>query len=301
MENIEPTPGQLVAAKTICLVLKIGRFWNVKKADLSHVEIDADKALLRMSKTLLDSPELEAVAKHDREVVSQIRTVAFNSLFKGGVYLVPLTMVETIEKLLTEAHQVRSALVDTACVKYDQRVNEIQSRLGTEFNPTDYPSVDRFRASFYIQHSYVTFETPSRLKHISAALFSAEANKAAARLESVAGECEQTMRAGLLQLVDHLADRLEPTDDGKQKRLSNTTITHLQDFLDTFQLRNVTDDAELDAIVKQARLVLDGVDHKLLKTDGVARQGVLDKLTGIKDLLDPLVIEPGMRAITLDD
>ena len=301
MTEQETTPGQLVAAKTICLVLKHGRFGNIKQADLSNVEVETDKTLLRMSKTLLDSPELEAIAKQDRQIVLKIRALAFNSLFKGGVYLVPLTMVQDIEQILSSSRTIREDLVDKACASYDQRVDEIQSRLGPEFNPLDYPSVDRFRAAFYCQHSYVTFETPARLKHISAALFAAEAHKAAERLESVAEECEQTMRAGLLQLVSHLADRLEPTDDGKKKRLTNTTITHLQDFLETFQMRNVTDDAQLGAIVEKARAMMAGVDQKLLKTDEAARQGVLNSLAGIKDMLNPLIIETGTRAITLED
>ena len=70
----------------------------------------------------------------------------------------------------------------------------------------------------------MTFDTPRRLKAISAEIFKQEAEKARAKLESVAGECQQAMRAGLLDLVEHLAERLTPGEDGKPKRLHETTV-----------------------------------------------------------------------------
>src|SRR6476646_614492 len=96
------TEARLVTAKTICLALRRGRFGNVKKASLASVEVDADKTLLRLSKQLLDSPELKAIQKLDSEVQGYLRGVAFSSLFKGGVYLIPLALVEQVEAKLQE-------------------------------------------------------------------------------------------------------------------------------------------------------------------------------------------------------
>jgi hypothetical protein len=243
------TPGELVSAKTICLALKIGRFGNTKKAALTGAILapgdpdqEPDKALLRLSKTLIVSPELVAIQKHDTALGHAIRSVAFSSMFKGGVYLVPIAMVSDIETMLQNAKVRREALVDAAVAAYPMRIAETSERLGVTANAGDYPSAERFRASFYLDYSYITFDTPSRLKAISQQLFQNEVAKQQARLESVAGECQNAMRAGLLSLVDHLAVRLQPDVDGKPKRLSNSTIDHLNDFLKTFELRNDTDE-----------------------------------------------------------
>lgn len=307
--------GELVAAKTICLALKVGSFGNTKQASLAGVQWDVnqgaadddpsshqpDKTLLRLSKTLLDSPELTAVKKADRELAVAIRTMAFSSLFKGGVYMLPLAMVPTAEELLKGAIARRAVLVEAACAAYQTRIDETAERLGVTFNAADYPSPERFRACFYLEYSYVTFETPSRLKAVSAALFQAETEKARVRLESVAEECQQTMRAGLLSLVDHLAERLTPSDDGKAKRLSNSTIGNLNDFLATFELRNVTDDAQLGDIVAKARQVMQGLDHKSLKSDDLIRQKVVAELSALTAALDPLIVEKGTRSISFED
>lgn len=302
------TPGQLVAAKTICLVLKMGSFGNTKQASLGGAVLsqedpskEPDKTLLRLTKTLLDSPELEAIRKHDRDLAAKIRAMSFSSLFKGGVYLLPIGMVTTAEEILKVAEEARQQLVEAAVEAYPTRMEETIKRLAITASPMDYPSQDRFRATFYIEYSYVTFETPSRLKAISAALFQAETEKARVKLESVAHECEQTMRAGLLQMVEHLRERLTPNDDGKPKRLHDSTIGHLSEFLANFELRNVTDDTQLGVLVEKARAVMQGVDHKLLKNDELVRQKVLTELTLVKDALNPLVVDKGTRSITLDD
>jgi hypothetical protein len=302
------TAGDLVNSKTICLALKIGRFGNHKQASLAGAVLskddssqEPDKTLLSLSKRLLDSPELYAIGKHDATVASRVRQLAFTSLFKGGIYLIPIGMVETVEKILAEALETRKTLVDRAVEMYPTRIEETCKRLGVQANAGDYPSVERFRASFYMEHQYVTFETPSKLKAISTALFQAEVEKNRARLESVALECQQTMRAALLGLVEHLKDRLMPTDDGKHKRLHQATIGNINDFLAQFELRNVTDDAELGALVIKARAVMAGADHSLLKSDELVRQKLVADLGDLKAALDPLILEKGTRVITFEE
>lgn len=293
--------GQQVEAKTICLSLNIGSFGNRKKASMAAVQVDADKSLLRLTKTLLDSPELQAIKKHDTALAASIRAIAFPSLFKGGIYRLPVGMVATVNDIINAAIERRKALVDAAVAVYPQRVAETVERLGDTANDKDYPSSERFRATFYLEYEYVTFETPLRLKAISPELFNQELQKAKIRLESVASVCEQTMRAGLLKLIEHLNDRLMPTDDGKKKRLDKSAIGHLNDFLATFELRNVTDDAQLGELVEKARGIMKGLDKKTLKQDDLVRQKVQEELTAIQAALDPLVLDKATRVISFDD
>jgi hypothetical protein len=301
--------GALLDAKTICLVLNIGRFGNKRKASLAPVKVDDDKQvdadrkkLLKLTKQLIESPELVAISQFDSALTAKIRRLAFKSYLKGGVHRIPIVQVPEAEAILDAAIPERLLLVDRAVAVYQTRVDETLARLGDGLgNPLDYPSAERFRAKFYLEYSYLSFETPGRLKAVSAEIFKKEVDKQRVKLASVAGECQQAMRAGLLQLIDHLADRLSPSADGKKKRLHETTIGHLNDFLSTFELRNVTDDTDLGAIVEQARNVMKGLDKKVLKSDELIRQKVVAQLTTVKAALDPLVIDKPIREITFGD
>lgn len=296
--DVQPADGQTITANTICLALRRGRFGNQKTASMAAVSVQSDKKLLKLTKTLLDSPELEAIQKLDSEVRRFLDTVAFPSMFKGGIYLIPVAMVEQVEAALKEFAIRRRALVDVAEGAYTTRTVETAARLDVVYQPTDYPSREAFKACFTFEWHYVTFDTPHRLKAISASLFESERQKAQQKLEIVADECRQAMRAGLADLVGHLVDKLSPGDDGKPKRFTKTTVTNLNDFLATFELRNVTDDAALGALVKQARSVITGVDAALLKSDELVRAKVMTEMTALQAALEPMV---STRQISFDD
>lgn len=299
--EITVTPSQLVTAKTICLALHRGKFGNRKQASMADIEVDADKSLLRMAKQLLDSKELQDIQRLDSEVASYLKRVAFPSQFKGGVYLIPVSMVTDIEGALQNFRTRREALIDVAVQMYPTRVEDTAARLGMVYNPRDYPSTDRFRACFTFDWQYVTFETPSRLKAISAQLFETERAKAEARLSAVADECRDAMRSGLATMIDRLVERLTPAEDGKKKVFTSTAVTNINEFLSTFELRNVTDDAELGALVEKARGIMTGIDVKTLRSDDLIRQGVAEKLTTLANALEPMTIDRGTRAISFAD
>lgn len=291
----------MVAAKTICLALTRGRFGNKRRASMSNVTVDADKSLLSLSKILLDSPELQDIQKLDSSVQSYLRTVAFKSMFKGGVYLIPVSMVQTIIEALEAFAVRREALVDVAVSMYPTRIAETKARLAIVGSFADYPSTEKFRSTFTFEWRLVTFDTPTRLKAISAELFKVEQEKAAVKMAAVADECRDAMRAGLATMIDRLVERLTPDADGKKKTFTQTAVTNINEFLDTFELRNVTDDAELASVVAKARAVMSGVDVKTLRTDDQIRAGVLSKFTDLASSLQPMTIERGSRAIEFDD
>ena len=300
------TPTQDIAAtvnaKTICLSIEFKRFGNSKQASMADVTVDADKALLRLSKTLLVSEELTAIARLDSGVSRWMRTKAgFSALFKGGVWIIPVAQVEEIIAELKAKLHERNILIDVAVNAYALRTAETSQRLGVVHNDNDYPTQDRFRASFHMEWSLLTFDTPAKLKAISPALFEAEKAKAALKLQSVAEECQQALRAGMLTLISNLTDRLTPDTDGRPKQFQKATVEALDEFLSTFSLRNVTDDSELDLLVQQARDVIHGVDAKTLRADTLVRQSVLDGFNRIADALTPLVTVRPDRLISFDD
>lgn len=302
IEPVTEPSAQKLTANTMCLVVRTGVFGNTKQASLADVTVAADKKLLRMSKMLLDSPELKAVSKFDAETGRMLRTVGFPSMLKSGVHLIAVAQVESTDTLMKARAARRAELVEAAIASYDSRTVETSTRLGVVYNPADYPSKERFASAFYSEWQWVAWDTPSRLKAISVALFNEERQKASAHLASVAQECQQAMRAGLLKLVEHLSERLtDDGEEGKTKRFKAATVTNLQEFLDTFALRDVTEDTELAAIVQKARAVMAGVDATAIKGDDLVRQKIQSSMAEIKGLLEPIVVDVKTRRIDFED
>jgi len=54
-------PGTDLARKAVFIELHLALLGNSRKVSLSQVEVDADKDLIRLAKTLLDLPELQAI------------------------------------------------------------------------------------------------------------------------------------------------------------------------------------------------------------------------------------------------
>lgn len=304
----EPAQGSLltpeaskVTQNTICIVVRKGRFGTKRKASTADVEVESDKSLLRLSKTILESPELKAVQKHDSQMTTYLKALCLKSMFKGGVYLIPLGLVEEVNAQLEYFAEERLKLVEAAVTTYDQRCAETSARLDVLHDPGDYPSRDRFRSKFYLEWQFVTWETPTKLRQIKPALFEIERQKAAAKLSAVADDCRTAMRVGMKELVDHLVDRLTPDADGKVKRLNKSVVKNFNEFFRTFELKNVTDDQELAEIVTKAKAAMTGVDVDMIRKDEAIRNAISQQFAILKEQLQPMTVERGTRDIELDD
>jgi hypothetical protein len=60
--------GADLARKTVFIKLHLGLLGNTRKVSSSQVKVDADKALILVTKRLLASPELQAIRTLDGEL-----------------------------------------------------------------------------------------------------------------------------------------------------------------------------------------------------------------------------------------
>src|SRR5437868_10297081 len=59
--------GLDLAQKAVCIKVRLQRLGNTRKVSTSQVEVDTDKALIRVSKHLIDSAELRQITNFDAE------------------------------------------------------------------------------------------------------------------------------------------------------------------------------------------------------------------------------------------
>jgi hypothetical protein len=283
--NIQSSDNEL-AKQTVFIKVHLGLLGNTRKVSPSQVEVDADKALIRVSKTLLDSPELQAIRTLDGDVRHFLYDMCLP--FDVGIHLLPLCLVETVEEKLREFKEKRGELVESFLSAYPRLCREAAGRLRTLYNPTDYPPVDDVRSRFTFTWQYVSYGVPEQLREISARFFEEEREKAVVAMSEACTEIQQVMRASLLELVNHLRERLSDQADGKPQRLRESTLQKLRDFLGTFDLRNVVDDQELREQVEKARALLDGVSTDSLRNMPLVRSFVRDGMANIAAQMDVL-------------
>lgn len=287
--------------RTVYLSVRLGKPGIRVRMDSEKVSTDADKRMLHLSKTLLESKEHQAVARLDGEIRATLRYDYSVFAPGGGMYLIPVANVEQIDKSMAAFAERRAALVDKAVDAYPARVEAAKEALGELWNPAEYMTQAAYRASFTMETRYVAFSTPTTLKQINAALFAREREKYAAHLEDAASEVTAILRAQMKGLVDHMLDRLATGDDGKAKTFRKGTVDKLAEFLSSFSFKNVTDDAELRDVVEEARKLLRGVGADDLRKVDRLREDVTKGMAELKGKLDKLVADKPRRHIQFED
>src|SRR2546425_7637984 len=292
-------PGLDLAKKTVCIKVRLSSMGNTRKVSTAQIETDADKDLLRVSKQLVDSAELKAITRFDGEIRRFLYNICLP--FEIGIHLLPIAALETVEYRLRQFAEDRRQLVNAFLSAYPSLCQDAAKRLRGLYNPADYPPVEDVAREFGLSWQYVSFGVPDQLKAISREVWQQEREKASQRMAEASAEIQIMLRESMAKLVQHIADRLKEGPDGKPLRFKETTVSNLVDFLANFEFRNVTDDNELQALVAQARQLLQGVNADDLRTTGELRTKVQQGISEIAAQLDTMLMRTGGRKFRFDD
>ena len=300
-EPVGGSPQRSIFDRAVSVQVFIGAIGNSKKISTSLVEVAADKDRINVSKKLLDSPEMKAITKLDNEIRMYLYRMALPSLFKSGVYLVPMTVVPEVEETLRSFKTRRKKLVDDFLAAYEQRKREAATQLRELYFPGDYPTAEKIKETYKLEWLFMNFGTPGKLREISAAFFEEQREKMAERVAEATEEVTLALRKGFQDLVAHLADKLTPKADGTKKTFHGTSVEKVRDFISTFDARNIADDDELKTLVEQARGLLDGVNPADLRKDETVRANVQSGFEAITKNLDALIQDAPSRMISFED
>lgn len=292
-------PGIDLAKKTVCIKVRLSTMGNTRKVSTSQIEADADKDLLRVSKHLIDSAELKAIGRFDGEIRRYLYNICLP--FEIGIHLLPIAALQQVEERLQQFAIDRDQLVNAFLAAYPSLCPEAAKRLRGLYNPADYPPAADVGREFGFSWQYVSFGVPDQLKGISQEVWEQEREKAAQRMAEASCEIQQVLRESMTKLVQHMTDRLKEGPDGKPLRFKETTVSNLVEFLANFEFRNVTDDTELQALVAEARQLLQGVSADDLRTTCDLRTKVQQGMAGIAAQLDTMVTRTGGRKFRFDE
>lgn len=291
----------ILFAQAVCLNLNLSGIGNRKNLPTSVVEVDADRALISVSKQLLDSDQLKAISRLDGEVRRYLYENALPSSFKAGIYIIPISLLADIDERLTALKTQREGLIQQFIDIYPMLVDVAATRLRSAFNERDYKGPEELAKCFEMNWMYISYDVPGKLRQISREVYKREQAKAQVQIKEAVEEIRALLRTSMAELVGHMVDRLTPGNDGKPKQFHKTMITNLNQFISVFDARNLTDDRELSDIVQHARGLINGVEPDLLRKSEDVRKTVLDGFVKLKDTLDTMVVNRPIRAISSED
>lgn len=281
--NVESESEKSLMAKSVGLEVRVSMIGTTRKVSTTQIDTGSvDETLLRLSKVILDSKELERIRSLRGELGRRLETRALPcSMFKSGVKLVAIASIPDVQAIVEDYERQFNEAVEAFIDAYPRLKEEAKERLGPMYDESDYPSIDKLRQTFGFWFRYFSFNTPDALKSISQELFSEEQKKAAEKWDEAADEIRDALREGFSGLVDHFVDVLTPDEDGKRKKLFESFTDKFGDFLDAFEGRNVTNDAELGTLVAKAKGVVQGVPLDRLRKDESVRDRIL---AGLEDV-----------------
>lgn len=298
-----------IRRNSICFVIRTSRMTvrrTVSKGD-ARVEStvagkDPDQEMVTVAKDLLDSPELRAIATFDHVTKLRVKARSVPSpLFHSSAYLVSVDGLADMYEFLEQRKAARAPLEAAFEKAYPALVDEAKKRLGSLYDPTQYPPPRELRSLFSFEWQVVEVGTPdAKLRSVSQALFEKERTKAEQVWSSAVGQINEALAEGMADVVAHLSERLGAGDE-PPKRFRESAIRRVTDFLDAFKQRNITENADLAKLVGNARRLLSGVDAKTIKEEGGTRKRVVAGFAEIKKSLDTMLESKPARAISLVD
>lgn len=304
----EPAKKLNIQKEAVCLSLKLGMLRTRRRISTAQITTDADPTMVHVSKDILESDELKSVNRHHGDVQRYLRSRCLPSPFRSGVYLVKLALISEVLEQLEAYKRENEILVQRFMAFYqiihDQRNDEksqFREKLGTLYNADDYPEPKRVAQAFKYETQLWELSTPGALRTIDRALYEREA----AKMQNVWEEARQTITQVLLgefsELTKNMADRLTPSADGTQKVFRDSLVGNLQEWLNIFDKRALTDDAELVAMVQKARAMVAGIQPNLIReSDGLRADLARDMKALSQQIVDSIENRPG-RVMDLDE
>ena len=256
----------------------------------------AEGQFLSAGKKLLDSkhPAFRAVNAVKHEVVTYWRGVSL-PFPEPGIRLIRQQDVSAVQVQLTTLKAELTEAVEQLEQQFDAMKATARERLGSLFNPTDYP--DSLRSLFDVTWEFPNVEPPSYLQQLSPDLYRQESQRVSARFDEAVQLAETAFIEEMSRLVSHLTERINGSDDGQPKVFRDTAIENIREFFQRFRELNVHSSDQLDQLVEQSQRILSGVEPQALRDTAQLRQRVAGELSAVQSVLDGLLVDRPRRNI----
>jgi hypothetical protein len=256
----------------------------------------AEDRYISAAKRLLDTshPAFKAVTAVKNRAVACWKSMSL-PYPEGGVRLIRQDRIEEFDSRMREFQDELDEAVRKLDSHYAGLKARARERLGTLYNPADYP--ESLDGLFSIQHDFPAVEPPDYLRQLNPALYEQECQRVQERFNEAVRLAEEGFIAELAKLVSHLTERLSGTEDGKPKVFRDSAVGNLSEFFERFRELNVRSNEQLDRLVADAQRIVRGVEPQQLRDNQGQRQHVATELSRVQSVLDGLLVDRPRRNI----
>jgi hypothetical protein len=323
LRNLDRQPRAGIMEEAVCVKVELRRPGTMKKvakqvnvADkqaslideektrsvpLINADVQTDLEMLKVSKKVIDAPEMEAIQKLDTQIRRFLMTRALPSIFQAGVYLIPDNLVPEVDMVLQNFSNTRKGLVQELITALPRIKSDSKERLCDLSEDNDVLVEEKMAAAFSMKFEYISYGVNEKLRKINADLFEREKVKSEERFREAEDQIKLALRIAMADLTAHMVDRLTGGQDGKRKVFKKTMLTTMNEFLENFNSRNIVKDKDLEGLVDKAKQLLAGVDPETLRENEGLRDGVLHGFEQVKTQLDTMLENAPVRMMRLAD
>ena len=119
----------------------------------------------------------------------------------------------------------------------------------------------------------------------------------AARFDEAVRLAEQAFAAEFARLLSHLASCLADGPDGQRQVFRNSAVNNLTAFFGRFGELNVRSNPELDALVRQAQELVQGVTPQRLRNSDELRHDIAAQMARVQEQVEGLLTEAPRRRL----
>ena len=305
--DARPSPRNGAAARRLrasMAAVRVSFNWFGTRKALSPEQLaraaeafDAQGPCLSAGKKILDTkhPAFRAVTAVRGQVGAYWRglTVPFP---EPGVRLIPHDRVPGFDQRMIGFRAELRHAVAGLDRHYDELRRAAESRLGSLFDPTDYPA--DLPSLFGLEWDYPNVEPPDYLVRLAPSLYEAESARVADRFQEAVRLAEAAFLEEFARLVGHLTERISGTGEGgRPKVFRDGAVENLTEFFNRFRSLSVRSDEQLEALVAEAQRAVRGVAPQDLRDNESLRRDLSTRLSRVRSELDGMLVDRPRRRI----
>ncbi len=256
-----------------------------------------DARFLSAGKRLLDvsHPAFKAVTAVRGKVIAYWKSLSL-PYPEPGIRLIRQDRVEDFAVKMQEFQEELAEAVETLDRRYSELKTTARQRLGSLYNPSDYPS--SLAGLFGIEFDFPSVEPPSYLQSFNPELYEQECQRVQARFDEAVSMAEQAFIAELAKLVSHLTERLSGTEDGKPRIFRDSAVENLTEFFQRFRsAQHPQQRPTRPPGGRRRRESFAASSPRPSVTIAGLRQTIATEMSRVESVLDGLLVDRPRRAI----
>lgn len=283
--SIELLQGKALYLVTDWTLIGTRRSQEIKGAWAAEAHAKVDSA--KIAKVTVRNPTLKAIwALKGRVMALQNHYGMPSSQDKRKV--VPLANIATVEEKLTEAAKELETLAWALQQEWPKVLADAQERLGDLFNPKDYPTANEVASMFSLRWRWLPIaDTPLLLQAVAADVHEADLKRAREEVEADLLTMRVALRGSLVEIIRRMRATLTKPD-GETRRFGKKFFNRLNAFTEMFEVKNLSDDVTMQALVSDLTRAAQGIDVTTFKDDQSAQVALDAELARIEDVLGEL-------------